>query len=160
VREPRGEAGHDGRPADPQRDEVRDLPRGLRADRGLGVLPMVRSVRVAIVGAPVSCGPEVKDVWRELSGWVAGQLDRRYGDAVRVEYYDLFDPRCPPMPPDAQLPLVMLNGEVLTSGGKLSLPMIRRAVEALGVRPRASGQGSTDGVSARATAESAPGTSR
>lgn len=123
---------------------------------------MVRPVRVAIVGAPASCGSEVKDVWRELSGWVAGQLGRRYGDAVLVDYHDLFDLDCPPMPSDAQLPLVTVNGEVLSSGGKLSLPTIRRAVEALGVTPWASGQPSDpeDGVSARATAESAPGTSR
>lgn len=123
---------------------------------------MVRPVHVEIVGAPVSCGPEVKDTWRELAGWVAGQLDRRYGDAVKVEYHDLFDRDCPPLPPDAELPLVMVDGDVLTSGGKLSVPNIRRAVEALGVRPRAPGQASVpeEGVSARATAESAPGTSR
>ncbi|HEX9123918.1 MAG TPA: hypothetical protein VF984_11285 [Actinomycetota bacterium] len=96
---------------------------------------MVRPVRVTIVGAPVACGAEVKDTWRELSQWVAGQLHRRYGDAVLVEYYDLFDPGCPPLPPDAELPLVLLNGEILTSGGKLSVPSIRRAVEALGVTP-------------------------
>lgn len=91
---------------------------------------MVTAVRVAIVGAPVSCGDEVKDTWRELARWVAAQLRRRYGDSVRVEYHDLFDPECPPLPPDAQLPLVMVDGEVLTSGGKLSLPLIRRAIDA------------------------------
>ena len=91
---------------------------------------LVTAVRVAIVGAPVSCGNEVKDTWRELARWVAAQLRRRYGDSVRVEYHDLFDPECPPLPPDAQLPLVMVNGEVLTSGGELSLPLIRRAIDA------------------------------
>lgn len=91
-----------------------------------------------IVGAPVSCGAEVKDTWRELSDWVAGQLRRRYGDDVRVAYHDLFDASCPSLPPDTGLPLVLVNGEVLTSGGKLSLPLIRRAVEALGVSAAAS----------------------
>jgi disulfide oxidoreductase YuzD len=101
------------------------------------VLPVVTPVHVAIVGAPVSCGAEVKDTWRELSLWIADQLRRRYGDAIRVDYHDLFDPDCPALPPDAELPLVTVDGEVLTSGGKLSLPRIRRAVEALGATPRA-----------------------
>jgi hypothetical protein len=123
---------------------------------------MVTAVRVAIVGAPVSCGAEVKDTWRELSEWIAGQLRRRYGDSVRVEYHDLFDPDCPPLPPNSRLPLVMVNGEVLSSGGKLSLPLIRRAVEVLGARSGAADQTphAKDGVSARATAESASGTIR
>lgn len=133
LRRPTREAGHDGRSVDPQRGEVGDTARQLRSERRFGLLPMVTPVRVTIVGAPVSCGAEVKDTWRELSEWVAGQLRRRYGEAVRVQYHDLFDASCPPLPPDASLPLVMVNGEVLTSGGKLSLPLIRRAVEALGV---------------------------
>jgi disulfide oxidoreductase YuzD len=123
---------------------------------------MVTVARVAIIGAPVSCGDEVKDTWRELARWVAAQLRRRYGDSVQVEYHDLFDPECPPLPPDAQLPLVMVNGEVLTSGGKLSLPLIRRAVDAAGaMRGEPDRTPISEGdVSARATAERASGTSR
>ena len=51
--------------------------------------------------------------------------------AVRVDYYDLFDPACPALPMGAQLPLVLVNGEVLSSGGKIAIPAIRRRVEAL-----------------------------
>jgi disulfide oxidoreductase YuzD len=93
---------------------------------------MVTPVVVTIVGAPVSCGYDVKDTWRELAEWTAAQLRHRYGDAVSVEYHDLFDPGCPPLSQDAQLPLVIVDGQVLSSGGKLSLPLIRRAVEAAG----------------------------
>lgn len=89
-------------------------------------------IRVEIVGAPVACGTEVKDRWRELSGWIADQLRRRYGRAVLVEYHDLFDADCPPLPPGAQLPLVLVSDSVLSSGGKLNMPAISRAVEALG----------------------------
>lgn len=98
---------------------------------------MVTPVRVVIVGAPVAaCGAAVKDTWRDLSAWVGGQLRHRYSDAVHVEYFDLFEPGCPPMPPDAaELPLVLVDGKVVTSGGKLSVPLIRRAVEAAGVTP-------------------------
>lgn len=96
---------------------------------------MVKPVDVVIVGAPIACTDGVKDTWRELAGWVAAQLERRFGDRVRVEYHDLFDPACPPLPQDATLPVVMVDGEILSSGGKLSVPRIRRAVEARGVAP-------------------------
>jgi hypothetical protein len=93
---------------------------------------MVMPVRVTIVGAPVACGAEVKDTWRELAAWTAAQLRHRYGDAVELEYHDLFDPTCPPLPAGTELPLVVVDGHILSSGGKLSLPRIRRAVEAAG----------------------------
>jgi hypothetical protein len=57
--------------------------------------------------------------------------------AVSTTYYDLFDPNCSPLPPDVQLPLVLVNGDVLSSGGKLSMPAIRRHLDALGVQPHA-----------------------
>lgn len=96
------------------------------------MLPMVKPVDVVIVGAPIACADGVKDTWRELAGWVATQLELRFGDHVRVGYHDLFDPACPPLPPDATLPVVLVDGKVLSSGGKLSVPRIRRAVEARG----------------------------
>lgn len=90
-------------------------------------------VVVQIVGAPVACAEGLKDRWRQAAAWAAGQLRGQFGDTVRVDYYDLFDPACPALPPDAQLPLVLVNGEVLSSGGKIAIPVIRRRVEALGV---------------------------
>jgi len=35
------------------------------------------------------------------------------------------------MPTGAQLPLVLVNNEVLSSGGKISVPAIRRKIEAI-----------------------------
>ena len=97
---------------------------------------MSAPVVVQIVGAPVACATGVQETWREVAAWTAGQLRGHFGDAVRVDYYDLFDPACPALPPDAQLPLVLINGEVLSSGGKIAIPAIRRRVEALGVTSR------------------------
>ena len=92
---------------------------------------MVMHVSVVIVAAPIACGPDVRDTWRQLSSWVAGQLQNAYGDTVDVRYFDIFEPGCPPLPPDAgELPLVLVDGRVVSSGGKLSVPLIRRAVEA------------------------------
>lgn len=92
---------------------------------------MNNSILVQIVGAQVACAEGMKDTWREVSIWAAGQIKAHFGDAVQVKYYDLFDVDCPPMPPGAQLPLVLVNAEVTISGGKISMPVIRRKVETL-----------------------------
>jgi hypothetical protein len=86
---------------------------------------------VQIVGARIACAEGIRDTWRDVAAWAADQLKARFGDQVRVDYFDLFDPGCPPMPPNAQLPLVLVNGEVLSSGGKISVPTIRKRLETL-----------------------------
>lgn len=98
------------------------------------------SASVSIVGAPVACADGVKETWRDLAGWFAGQLRTRYGEQVEVTYYDLFDPACPPLPPAAQLPVVLVNSQVITNGGKLSMPAIRTHLEAMGLRPAPVGE--------------------
>jgi disulfide oxidoreductase YuzD len=90
---------------------------------------MNKLVGVQIIGAPIVCKDGVKDSWREAVKWVGGQLKARFGEAAEVRYFDLFDANCPPMPENAQLPLVMIEGEVISSGGKISVPLIRRKVE-------------------------------
>jgi len=96
-----------------------------------------KEVLVQIVGAPVACASGVIDTWREIASWAAGQLYARFGDQVKVKYCDLFDPDCPPLPSDAQLPVILVAGEVLSSGGKVAIPVIRRRLELLGVMPAA-----------------------
>ncbi len=44
----------------------------------------------------------------------ADQLLARFSGAVRVQYFDLCDPACPALPDGAQLPLLLLNGEVFS----------------------------------------------
>ncbi len=88
---------------------------------------------VQIIATPVACADGVKDSWREVAGWTAGKLAERFGDAVRVEYFDLFDPDCPPLPGGVQLPLVLVNDQVLSSGEKISIPAISRQLEKLGI---------------------------
>jgi hypothetical protein len=96
------------------------------------MLLMSAQTVVQIVGAPITaCGEGVKDTWRELAEWTAGQLTARFGQAVRVEYLDLFDPACPPLPTGAQLPVVYINDELFSSGGKINGPAIRRQIEAV-----------------------------
>jgi disulfide oxidoreductase YuzD len=90
---------------------------------------MSKVVSVQIVGAPIACEGGVKDSWRDTAQWAEGQLKNRFGEAVQVKYFDLFDADCPPMPANAQLPLVLVEDEVVISGGKISIPIIRRKVD-------------------------------
>lgn len=86
---------------------------------------------VQIIGAPIACKEGVKDSWRGMAKWASGQLNARFGEAVQVQYFDLFDPACPAVPAGAQLPLVMVAGEVVSSGGKIPVPALRRRIESM-----------------------------
>ena len=94
---------------------------------------MSTPVMVTIVGTPVACKEGIKESWREVASWAAGQLASRFGSSVRVEYFDLFDPDCPPLPDGVQLPLVLVNSQILSSGEKISIPAIRRRLEGIGI---------------------------
>lgn len=92
---------------------------------------MSQPIRVQIIGAPIACKEGVKDSWRDVAKWAADHLKMRFGEAVEFRYFDLFDADCPAMPNEAQLPLVLINGEVLSSGGKISVPAIRHKIESI-----------------------------
>jgi len=91
------------------------------------------AVTVEIVGVPVACGDGIKDSWREIAAWVSRELERAFGEAVRVQYHDLFEAWCPILPAGAKLPIVLIDGEPITVGEKLSLPLIRKALISRGV---------------------------
>jgi len=63
---------------------------------------------------------------------------------VSVEYYDLFSPEMGRFPEvlalvkagDGAVPLVFVGDELLSAGGKVSVPAIRRRLEALGMGNR------------------------
>lgn len=88
-------------------------------------------VLVQIIGAPIACKGGVKDSWRVVAAWSAGQLAARFGDGVRVKYFDMFEPECPSLPEGAQLSLVLVNSMVVSSGEKISIPAIRRCIEGI-----------------------------
>lgn len=92
---------------------------------------MTAPVEVRIIGAPVACADGVKDTWREVAAWAGRQLAGHFGDAVTVRYFDLFNVDCPPLPAGAQLPVVLVGDTMVSNGGKISIPAIRRQVEAL-----------------------------
>ena len=92
---------------------------------------MSKPILVQIVGAPIACKEGMKDSWREVSAWAARQLKTYFGETVQVEYYDLFEADCPSVPAESQLPLVFVNSEVVISGGKISIPVIRSKITAI-----------------------------
>ena len=92
---------------------------------------MSAPILIQIIGAPIACADGVKDSWRETARWAAGQLKVRFGNAVEVRYFDLFDADCPSLPTNAQLPVVLINGEAIINGGKIAMPVIRRKVESV-----------------------------
>lgn len=94
---------------------------------------MQSMIVVKIIGAPVACKEGVKETWREVAEWAAGQLRLRYGETAHVHYYDLFDPDCPTLPPNSQLPVVFVNDRLVSSGGKISIPLIRKKIDETGI---------------------------
>jgi hypothetical protein len=88
--------------------------------------------QVKIIGALVACKDGNKETWREVAKWAAGQLRSRFGEQVSVQYFDLFDPDCPKFPPESQLPVVFVDEMLISSGGKISIPLIRKKIEELG----------------------------
>lgn len=92
-------------------------------------------VFVKIVASPVACEGGIKDTWREVANWAARQLLVIYGGEVKVKYYDLFDIDTPTLLPDSKLPVVIVNDKVVSSGGKISLPLIRKEIESLRENP-------------------------
>ena len=91
---------------------------------------------VQIIGTPVACPEGVKDSWRDVANWANHKLTERFGSAVQVEYYDLFDPACPKFPEYAKIPVVLINGLVFSNGGKISVTAIRKYIESVLEGPR------------------------
>jgi len=124
-------ATHFGWIGDPRRRRCKPRAPYLRTERRARLLPLSVPIVVYVVGAPVACARDAKDTWRAATTWVASQLVAHFGEAVQVEYVDLFDPACPPLPPNAQLPMIYINGRLFSSGGKVNGPAIRAQIEEL-----------------------------
>ena len=93
---------------------------------------MNEPIHVKIVGAPVACKDGIKESWREVAAWAANQLRIHYGEMVAVHYYDLFDLDCPALPENSQLPVVFVNEALISQGGKISIPLIRKKIKEIG----------------------------
>ena len=96
-------------------------------------------VVVRIYGARTACSTGVTDAWRDVAMLMGRQWKERFGDLVDFEYVDLFGPEMNRFPHvlaqvsqgNLALPLVYIDDELFSSGGKLNGPAIRRRIEAL-----------------------------
>jgi len=116
-------------------EEVRGL--AMLARLGEQVLAPIGghgTLSVDIVGAPLGCDGDAKDSWRRAAAWVGTELERAYGGSVRVRYFDLFDPGCPRLPGGASLPVVLVAGEAILVGKKISLSAIRKHLDDLSAK--------------------------
>lgn len=92
---------------------------------------MIAPIQIQMIGTMVACGEGTKDTWREVGGWAKIQLITRFGSIIDFKYYDLFDMDCPELPPDAQLPLILIEGETVINGDKISIPLLRKKIEGI-----------------------------
>lgn len=93
------------------------------------------SCSVIIMGTPPTVGCTPGKTWRAAAGYVGQRLSARFGGAVRFAYVDLFSPEMydyPELEPliaaGSPMPLVLVDGELRLSGGKLNVTAIERAV--------------------------------
>ncbi len=105
---------------------------------------MDHPVPIRVFGVPTACATGVTDAWRKAAAWARQRLTARFGQQVAVEYYDLFSSEMDRFPEvvalvaagQGQAPLVFVDGELLSSGGKVSGPDIRRRLQIMGLKPQ------------------------
>jgi|YelNatPaOPRAMG01_1025707.scaffolds.fasta_scaffold64684_2 disulfide oxidoreductase YuzD len=74
--------------------------------------------------------------WETAANWLRERLDKRFGWQVRLQYVELFSPESFAFPDVMeaiqqgrhQLPIVLVDGEIVLSGGKLNEGLITRHV--------------------------------
>lgn len=100
------------------------------------------AVVVRVFGVPTAGTCRAREGWREATEWMAHSLKSQFGDQVRVEYVDLFSEKVDQCPAALALvtsgeaipPLIFVDDELLTSGGKISGPAVHRRLESLGIK--------------------------
>ncbi len=90
-------------------------------------------ILIHIVASKIACSEGVRDDWRDVAKWLRSKLLVQYPGKVDVKYSDLFDEDCPALPPDSKLPVVMVNNEIFSMGEKISMPLIKKKIESLGI---------------------------
>lgn len=92
---------------------------------------------VLILGLPPAAGCASDKTWRAAAEYVRTRLVARFGSAVRFAYVDLFSAEMGEHPEfetlvaaGTPLPIVLIDGALGFSGGKLQISAIERAVAA------------------------------
>ncbi len=102
----------------------------------------MQAVVVRVFAAPMAaCGSG--GTWASVVAAMGDRIARRFGDAVTVEFVELFSQRSFDFPAvlarvesGAGLPVVTIGDAVISEGGKLSEPVICRALAERGLLPK------------------------
>lgn len=86
---------------------------------------VVGMIKIQIIGTQVACKEGLKDTWRDVAAFAKSQLQLHFKDEVEINYYDLFDRQCPTFPKEAQIPIVMVDDELFSAGGKIDIPKLK-----------------------------------
>ena len=108
--------------------------------------PVIPAV-VRIFALPIAaCDPG--KTWKAAADMIARRLRERYGEAVRVEFVEIFSPASflyqdilDRVGRGEEAPFVSVNDKLIQVGGKLSEPSIRRALDAMLVQHENSNKG-------------------
>jgi disulfide oxidoreductase YuzD len=100
---------------------------------------MLLMMTVRIFGTLAACAAGTTNAWRDTAMMISRQLREHFGNQVTVEYFDVFgaemgrfhDVLAQVSRDGLTVPLVYINDELFSSGGKINGPAIRRHIEAL-----------------------------
>jgi hypothetical protein len=101
------------------------------------LLMRATAVPVLVFAAPdASCAQG--QTWSAVTAYVGARLHKRFGERIAVEHVELFSARSFEFPDalaaierGAPLPVVVVDGRIVSQGGKLSERTIAAAVEVL-----------------------------
>ena len=96
---------------------------------------------VRIFGVPVA-GCKPGKTWRDAASFAKNLLTLRFGSKIEVEYIEFLSPEWEKFPNitdlintgQAQIPIVMVNDEILSSGGKVNVGKIEKYLLNMGLK--------------------------
>jgi disulfide oxidoreductase YuzD len=96
---------------------------------------------VKIFGVPVA-GCKPGKTWQDTANFAKNWLSSRFGEQVKVEYIEFLPPKWKEFPQiidlinkgKAKIPIIVVNDEVLSTGGKVNISQIERHLLDIGLK--------------------------
>lgn len=94
-----------------------------------------------IFGAPVA-GCKPGKTWQDAANFAKNWLSSRFGEQVEVEYIEFLPPKWKEFPKiidlinkgEAKIPIITVNDEVISCGGKVDISQIGKHLQAIGIK--------------------------
>lgn len=99
--------------------------------------------KVKIFGVPVA-GCKPGKTWQDAANFAKKLLTLKFGEHVDVEYIEFLPPKWKQFPEiidlinkaKAKIPIVMVNGEIVSYGGKVNVSQIEKYLLNIGVKKK------------------------